>query len=405
MNRNAYRASRNRSLTSHSVRTKPSTRQPGSVSTTSTVSPSRSAVAQAEGDLVDPDPVDPRAVRAAEVGVDERPAAGLQPAVLARDPRVGEDEAVVARSAERRAACRRPRSCARCRRATRRGAARGSRAAPAAGRRASACRRRGRPGRPPRGRRAAPGWRTRRSGSTASSDRVGRPRWASRGAAIGRAGGRPARRSAATRRGRSRRGTALAGGGSTGAPTAWTGPTSTSTCPRDERRVGDERHARATGQVVGMGAGEGERGVGEPARERLGSADLAATSARSSGSGARDSGPGRRSGRPASMRARSIERSTRRSSWTGCTWARNRRARRALEDAFEETFDVGERGHGARHRTRGSRSARVSGTNGGPVRCQSVPRVPGPRWQRAILWPCPAGARPGVCAWLRGGDT
>src|SRR4051812_20711614 len=58
-------------------------------------------VARSERDLVDPETVDPGPVRAPEVGVDKGAASGLEPPVVARDPRVDQDERVVPRPSDR----------------------------------------------------------------------------------------------------------------------------------------------------------------------------------------------------------------------------------------------------------------------------------------------------------------
>ena len=63
----------------------------------------------------------------------------------------------------------------------------------------------------------------------------------------------------------------------------------------------------------------------------------------------------------------------------------------ALEDAFEDPFDVGERGHGAANRTRGARSTRFPGRTATAL----VPRSGVPLEPEAILWPCPAGGPAG----------
>ena len=72
--------------------------QPGSCSTRRMVSPTwTSRSPTPERALVDPDAVHAAPVGAAEVGVDQRPAPGLEPGVMARHPRIGEHEAVVGR--------------------------------------------------------------------------------------------------------------------------------------------------------------------------------------------------------------------------------------------------------------------------------------------------------------------
>ena len=57
------------------------------------------------------------------------------------------------------------------------------------------------------------------------------------------------------------------GAGPTATALAWTGPASTSTCPRASDGIGDEHDDGSRGHVVGMGAGERQRRVGEASGE------------------------------------------------------------------------------------------------------------------------------------------
>ena len=181
------------------------------------------------------------------------------------------------------------------------------------------------------------------------------------------AGGRGARRRREPgARGRRRRAPRAAGGAG-----AAPGRARADGVDLDDARAARTGRRRATtlgrpGQVVAVGSGERERGVGEAARRAPRARRLARRPPRGrTGGGGRGSAPGRRSGRRSPIRARSIARSTRRSSCTAWSVCPEQPRGRALEDPFEEPFEVGEHGHRARNRTRGMARIRpVAGTNG-----------------------------------------
>ena len=339
--------------------------------------------------------------------------------MLARDPRVGEDEA----------GCRgdRPRSSGVPSTSIVRSVpsgdadaehARGSRAAPAGGTPGSASRRRGCPARPARaGLGAAPGGsRTpARSGSIASTIGLRRPapagavrrstrrRRSTDGAATCRAHGTGRRRRA----------------GSPGAAAARRRPGPRPRRPRPARaRATGRRPATTTGragQVVGMGAGERQRRVGEAAGERDGVRRLRPR-ARVRSVGLQPHAVAPRDDRP---RALSRSGALHRPLHAALELHRldagaEQRGAGALEDAFEEALDVGEEGHGDGNRTRGRRPrsrrrravrgtiglARRSGARD-QRRSIGVPRSGGPLRAWLYSGTCPAGldraSRSDVC--------
>ena len=119
-----------------------------------------------------------------------------------------------------------------------------------------------------------------------------------------------------------------------------------------DRRVRDQRHARASGQVIAVGPRERERGICESAGERLEAVGL-----------------GGQVGQVVRVQAHPVARRDRRAVPLGDAGALHRPldaaleldhlrvgteqpSRRALEEPFEEPFEIGKDRHGARNRTR-----------------------------------------------------
>ena len=111
-----------------------------------------------------------------------------------------------------------------------------------------------------------------------------------------------------------------------------------------------------------MRTGEGERGVGQPAGQRLRAARLAATSGEVvrvepdavAAGHAMSGGPCVRSGALHRALHAALQ-------LDGLQSGPEQPGRGSLEDAFEEPFEIGERSHGSGNRTRGSRKRPAAG--------------------------------------------